>query len=249
MTLHGSAFLALWNDVDPARAEEYDCWHTFEHVPERVGVAGIRAARRYVGPGRGSDRYFTLYELDSLAVLASPGYQELIAQPTSWTRAMRTSFRNFRRHACRRLCSTGIGIAGALATLRIGRTDAAVEADAERMEAALASLVGTNGIVSVHLGAAVADPDFAIASIAPARDDHTGFVALIESHQPESLAACEREVTRALEAAVGARATSAWLVFELAFVIDKAMLAVPDARRQPPREDLHVKFAHGPSAR
>ena len=48
MALRGSAFLALWNDFDPARDAEYNCWHTFEHVPERVGIEGILAGRRYV---------------------------------------------------------------------------------------------------------------------------------------------------------------------------------------------------------
>lgn len=41
MTLKGCAFLALWNDFDPGRDAEYNCWHTFEHVPP-----GATAARR-----------------------------------------------------------------------------------------------------------------------------------------------------------------------------------------------------------
>jgi hypothetical protein len=48
MALKGSAFLALWNDFDPARDEEYNCWHTFEHVPERVGIEGVVSGRRYI---------------------------------------------------------------------------------------------------------------------------------------------------------------------------------------------------------
>ena len=46
MALAGTAFLALWNDFDPARDEEYNCWHTFEHVPERVGIEGILTGQR-----------------------------------------------------------------------------------------------------------------------------------------------------------------------------------------------------------
>ena len=39
------AFLALWNDVASGREAEYERWHTFEHVPERVAVPGMRGAR------------------------------------------------------------------------------------------------------------------------------------------------------------------------------------------------------------
>ncbi len=30
------AILALWNDYPATMAEEYEAWHTFEHVPERL---------------------------------------------------------------------------------------------------------------------------------------------------------------------------------------------------------------------
>lgn len=69
MPLRGSAFLALWNDIEPRRRAEYDDWHTFEHVPERVGIAGFVSGRRYVARERGEGRYFTLYELDGLGAL------------------------------------------------------------------------------------------------------------------------------------------------------------------------------------
>ena len=45
MTLKGTGFLALWNDFDPEREAEYECWHTFEHVPERVGIPGFEQQR------------------------------------------------------------------------------------------------------------------------------------------------------------------------------------------------------------
>jgi hypothetical protein len=100
MTLKGSAFLALWNDFDPARDAEYNCWHTFEHVPERVGIAGIRSARRYVARERNDRRYFTLYDLASLAALDGPEYADVADRPTAWSSSMRASFRNFLRRPC-----------------------------------------------------------------------------------------------------------------------------------------------------
>jgi len=93
------AFLALRNDVDPERDAEYNVWHAFEHVPERVGVPGVLSGRRYVAldperAGTPGPRYFTLYELDDLAALDGPDYAELIDRPTAWSRSMRPSLRS-----------------------------------------------------------------------------------------------------------------------------------------------------------
>ena len=43
----GAAFLALWNGIDrPEARAEYEAWHAFEHVPERVGLPGFEYGRR-----------------------------------------------------------------------------------------------------------------------------------------------------------------------------------------------------------
>ena len=94
------AVLALWNDIDPAFTDEYERWHTIEHVPERVWVPGFRTATRYVGDCANQPRYFTLYELDSLDCLDSVHYRTLVEEPTPWSRAMRPAFRNFFRMTC-----------------------------------------------------------------------------------------------------------------------------------------------------
>jgi len=112
MSPAGAAFLAIWNDVEPGRERDYGRWHTREHVPERVGVPGILEGRRYVGAATPPQRYFTLYDLERLEVLESPAYRRLIEAPTPATRAMRPSFRNFRRLACRRVLSLGLGVGG-----------------------------------------------------------------------------------------------------------------------------------------
>lgn len=111
------AFLALWNDVRPAREAEYDRWHTLEHVPERVAVTGIRGARRYVDRAREHHRYFTLYELDDLAVLESPEYLDLVRNPTAWSASMRPEFIRFVRAPCTVVHSEGFGIGAAIAVV------------------------------------------------------------------------------------------------------------------------------------
>lgn len=94
---HSAALLSLWNGIASHRIEEYDRWHTLEHVPERVWVPGYVAGTRYVAVSDSQVRYFTLYELTSLAALQSPEYKDLVDNPTPWSALMRPSFSDFLR--------------------------------------------------------------------------------------------------------------------------------------------------------
>lgn len=118
--LEGQGLLALWNGVDPIRSAEYDLWHTREHVPERVTVPGMLSARRYVDGDGPLPRYLTLYDLQSLDVLTSPPYRELLEKPTDWSSSMRPSFRGFLRLACRQLAHSGGGVGGVLMATTLG---------------------------------------------------------------------------------------------------------------------------------
>ncbi|MEO8133255.1 MAG: hypothetical protein ABI831_04695 [Betaproteobacteria bacterium] len=115
--LAGNAFLALWNDIAPHREAEYDQWHTLEHVPERVSVHGFRGARRYVNRHRADHRYFTLYDVDTLAVFTSAEYLDLLEHPTPWSASMRPDFSNFVRAICAVTASNGTGLGAAIACL------------------------------------------------------------------------------------------------------------------------------------
>jgi hypothetical protein len=146
MSLAGSAFLALWNDIRRAREPEYDRWHTQEHVPERVAVRGINGARRYVNRGRDMHRYFTLYEVDALSVFDSPEYQDLLRSPTPWSAGMRPDFANFVRAPFRVERSEGAGIGAALAVLAYERDTARQDEDV------VAAVLGQPAVVAAHSG-------------------------------------------------------------------------------------------------
>jgi len=148
MALRGQALLALWNDIAPAREAEYDQWHSLEHVPERVAATGIHGARRYVNRERASHRYFTLYDVESLAVFESPEYVDLLRNPTPWSDSMRPDFANFLRAPCRVRASTGTGIGAALACVCV--QECAV--DAGRIRAALAHALALPRVTSAHWG-------------------------------------------------------------------------------------------------
>lgn len=147
MALAGQAFLALWNDIAREREPEYDQWHTLEHVPERVAVTGFRGARRYVKRAKAHHRYFTLYDVDSLAVFESAEYLDLLAHPTPWSASMRPDFSNFLRAICGVTTSNGTGIGAAIACVCVPATTAETG-----LRVALENAGALPRVNAVHLG-------------------------------------------------------------------------------------------------
>ncbi len=146
------AFLAIWHDIDPAMEAEWHRWHTYEHMPERVGIPGFLAGRRYMSADAPQHRCFTLYEGADLSVFNSPAYLARLNAPTEWTRAVAPAFRNFMRGACRRLATAGAGngYAGSVLTIRLEPDGAVDEAAAQALAEQIAGIVG---VVGAHVGA------------------------------------------------------------------------------------------------
>jgi len=238
MSLNGSAFLALWNDIDPARDDEYNVWHTFEHVPERVGVDGILSGRRYAARERVNDRYFTLYELGSLDALAGRAYLDVVAHPTAWSLSMRASMRNFERHPCTTLASLGTGVAGHVVTFRFAGDATCAELDADAARAMLEPWLETDGISAIHLGRAVDDPAFPVGNATPAPSSATRqYVLLAEGIERDALLRAAPRIAREAGRGLGIEPPW-WKVFDLCFQVDRAALSHPLTERQPPRDDL-----------
>ena len=242
MPLRGSGFLALWNDFDPAREVEYECWHTFEHVPERVGIPGFLSGRRYRAAERFEGQYFTLYELESLASLGGPDYAEVVDHPTAWSTAMRPSFHNFLRWPCETLLTSGAGIGGALATMRF-----TVPKDSAKLEestlALLEDLPETAGITSIHVGRADQRSQFPVQNTSSVPNvDREVYVLLVEGTSRASLEVAEPVVRAMLPPSCRRTEDATWVVFDLAFSIDRLDLRAGN-RRQPPKEDLRRQYA------
>jgi hypothetical protein len=93
--------LLTMTEPPAAMEEEFNAWYDAEHLPERLAIAGFRAARRWVSscaPGEG--KYLATYELDSAGVLQSPAYLERFANATPWTRRCLGRCVLFKRWAC-----------------------------------------------------------------------------------------------------------------------------------------------------
>ena len=156
MALRGSAFLAIWHDIEEHGDVEYDDWHTQEHMPERVGIPGFEAGRRWVDRSLDHQRYFTLYEAATLDVLDSAAYRARLDAPTAWTHKVQPTFTNFVRAACRAVASedgdrwSARDDSGRLADR--GRREPFARASRPLAAEALAH----HGITSVHVG--IAEP-------------------------------------------------------------------------------------------
>jgi hypothetical protein len=241
MTLKGAAFLALWNDFDPGRDAEYNCWHTFEHVPERVGIEGILSGRRYLARERAERRYFTLYELEGLAALDGPQYADVVDRPTEWSAAMRPSFRNFLRSPCATVLTTGLGMAGSIATFRFGVVR---DAEASDTKVVLEPLLESSGITAVHLGRVDTTAKFPVPNaVSPeSAADAVRCVLLVEGLDRAVLEGAAPRVIDALASGLAAVQPVAWESYDLAFVIERSGLSSPTTARQPARPDLRGRW-------
>ncbi len=245
MTLQGSAFLALWNDVDPARAAEYDCWHTFEHMPERVGIAGFRSGRRYAAHERTDDRYFTLYVVDGLDVFAGPDYADVVDRPTDWSRSMRPSLRNFQRSPCTTMLTLGSGLGNSVATFRIHVGEATNVPSLNAARPALEAYLQSSGILSIHLGLEDVDAQFPLknARRADPPDAGAAWVLIVEGIDRVELDAAAPRVITTIEQSFDPIQPVTWKSFDLAFAIERLDLQHPTTQRQPARPDLRRRWS------
>ncbi|HSC64006.1 MAG TPA: hypothetical protein VLD35_10245 [Caldimonas sp.] len=118
MSLLGHAAIAMWWDISPERKVEFEDWHSHEHLPERLSIAGFRRGSRWAaadgGPG-----FFVLYELAAHDTLSSPEYLERLNRPTPWSTQLMPHHRHMVRSQCRVVASVGAGIARGMLTLRL----------------------------------------------------------------------------------------------------------------------------------
>jgi hypothetical protein len=155
MALTGSAFLAIFHDIDPPSWTEYMEWHTREHMPERLSIPGFTVGKRLINHTLPRYRYGTVYGGETAEVFRSPAYLERLNNPTEWSNKVQPTFRNFLRVACERVASAGVGDGGAMATVRLDFRDGAGEDDLRAgAEALCAALLKVTSACCAHIGLA-----------------------------------------------------------------------------------------------
>ncbi|MCO6362298.1 hypothetical protein [Paracoccus sp. 08] len=232
MSLRGKAFLCIWNDHDPAQAIEYEAWHTFEHVPERVCVPGFLSGRRYADYRSTEGRYFTLYDIASLDVLETAAYRDLQDNPTPWSRKMRTAFRNFERIPCTTIASAGQGCAGAVGTIVIETLRHQSEAVVVLQEQ-LSALMRDHVITAYHLGVAPTIPQYAVFGTAEVRNDRMEtYVIVVEAVLADQARMAVTRLARLLDGMFRQATVQRCQYSDLLFQIGVEELIHSDLRRE-----------------
>ncbi|MFZ4284978.1 hypothetical protein [Variovorax sp. HJSM1_2] len=243
------AFLVLWNSISSlALQPEYEGWHTFEHVPERVGLPGFIAARRYRSAepsGQHPPQYFTCYWLEDIAALNTARYREVFAKPTAWSARMRSELRDFFRLPCVLRGSVGVSSASHLATLHLRAAGAGLDGLAPAIDAALAALYAQGGVVSAQWGSLQEAADFQIpitqeATLGTASQPGQDVVLMLHGLDQAMLVAASNRLLSTVQAL--AVPVSAPAFFSLLSEVRQTDLAHPLTERQPPWPDLFARF-------
>lgn len=230
------AFLALWNGIAGAGLQaEYEIWHAFEHVPERVGMPGFLEARRYRADADAAGHaphYFTCYWLEHVDALRTPRYQDLLDRPTPWSARMRGVLRDFVRVPCALGGRFGHSNATELVALHLA-VDAARFAGTAPV--ILQRLVDEAGSVCAQWGSSVE------ASAHPlGKPPADGVVVLLEGLDVVALQASALGLLQDLAGV--ACAVSPPRAYALSTHVRQDELQFPLTARQPARPDLFQRF-------
>jgi len=135
-TKKGSGLLMVWAEVPADKEPEFNRWYNEEHVAERLAVPGFLNAARYEAV-KGGPKHLAVYELESPAVLDSPAYKQVLANPTPWTKRCSPDVigTTFIRNVYSLIHPRALGPAAAASdmapALQLGRMDVPPEVDAE----------------------------------------------------------------------------------------------------------------------
>lgn len=234
------AFLALWNSISRADLQpEYEAWHTFEHVPERVGMPGFIEAHRFRSFPQDENTppaYFTCYWLTSCKALSTPQYKDVVAFPTAWSARMRLALRDFLRVPCELLGSCGNSSAAKLATLRLRPRPGGC---AQELGQALQQRVDDAELVCAHWGLAQGADDFPLANAGPTGPHD--LVLMLQHIDRGALQSTASSLLRQLGPVAELAGSPSY--FELLSIVRQADLDSPLNARQPSKPHLLHRFA------
>jgi hypothetical protein len=80
-----TGLLAVWMDMPEPLEDDFNRWYNEEHLPERMAIPGFLSGARYEAV-KGGPKHLAYYELESAAVLETPAYKKVQANPTEWTK-------------------------------------------------------------------------------------------------------------------------------------------------------------------
>ncbi|MGA1287669.1 MAG: hypothetical protein ACO305_12970 [Rubrivivax sp.] len=193
MSLRGQGVVAIWNGIRAeGRANFYE-WHNREHMPERVGIPGFLAGRRWQS-AQAQPEFFTLYETESPSVLDGPDYLARLNSPTEWTRRSVPFFTDIARSLCHVEFSRGVADGAWMQTWRYELAGNDRSGHTRQLRPHLEAMLSLPGVVGVHLCAADAAASAIQTEEKKGRptDAMPGWVLMVETAGDEPFALAQR---------------------------------------------------------
>jgi hypothetical protein len=150
MALTGKAAVAMWWHIAPEQRAEFLDWHTHEHFPERLHIAGFQRGTRWASEDDGTG-FFVMYELSDREVLAGPAYLARLNNPTPWSVKMMPHHTGMVRCLCAVTASAGAGVGRYMLTLRMSPAAQRTQQLRAYLEERVATLPTQRGVTGAHL--------------------------------------------------------------------------------------------------
>ncbi len=153
MSLLGNAVLVNWGGIVASKENDYNQWHSTEHMPERISLPGFLRGSRAIGINRTdiNHKYFMMYEAERKEVFTSKKYLEKLNNPTKWTKEILSHYISPSRTICSLIASKSIGFGGYFATIRF--LDNFIEDihNVEVLKLSVPQTIKLNGITGMHI--------------------------------------------------------------------------------------------------
>ena len=152
MSLLGSAVLVNWGGIIPDKEEDYNQWHSKEHMPERISLPGFLRGYRAMGiEGTNlNHKYFMMYEAKNKEVFVSKEYLERLNNPTKWTKEILSNYTSPSRTICSVISSKSIGSGNFILTVRFLDEQFNKNHDLEQLKVFISKVTEFQNITGMH---------------------------------------------------------------------------------------------------
>ena len=152
MSLLGSAVLVNWGGIIPDKEEDYNQWHSKEHMPERISLPGFLRGYRAIGiEGTNlNHKYFMMYEAKNKEVFVSKEYLERLNNPTKWTKEILSNYISPSRTICSVISSKSIGSGNFISTVRFLDEQFNKNHDLEQLKVFISKVPEFKNITGMH---------------------------------------------------------------------------------------------------
>jgi len=152
MSLLGSAVLVNWGGIIPDKEEDYNQWHSKEHMPERISLPGFLRGYRAMGiEGTNlNHKYFMMYEAKNKEVFVSKEYLERLNNPTKWTKEILSNYISPSRTICSVISSKSIGSGNFILTVRFLDEQFNKNLDLEQLKVFIGKVTEFKNITGMH---------------------------------------------------------------------------------------------------